>query len=55
MKRGKPPREYNKIEDIMREAGHCGFCGCLLASEWHDKHPLVGCERYIEAYRNTRI
>jgi hypothetical protein len=58
--RGKEARKYEKsehyqdgrmtIEQIMTAAGHCGFCGCLLSSEWHDKHPLVGCERYIREY-----
>lgn len=61
-KRGEP-RKYIKteaffhrsisIEVIMKEAGHCGFCGILLSNEWHDKHPLVGCERYIKEYHNT--
>ena len=39
-------------EEIMQRAGHCGYCGCLLTHEWHDKHPLVGCERYIREYRD---
>jgi len=60
-KRGEP-RKYIKteafklrsisIEVIMKEAGHCGFCGCLLSHEWHDKHPLKGCERYIKEYKD---
>ena len=58
IQRGRPARPYKKsptygmtIEEIMKAAGHCGFCGCLLTSEWHDKHPLVGCMRYIAEYK----
>ena len=53
MKRGKPPRLYTKIEDIMREAGHCGFCGMLLISKYHQIHPLIGCERYIREWMDS--
>ena len=64
LQRGKPAREYKKtesyrigfmsIEVIMKQAGHCGYCGILLSHPWHDAHPLVGCERYIKEYHSTR-
>lgn len=44
--RGKPPRPYitlTKVEEILKAAGHCSFCGMLLDSEFHRLHPLVGC------------
>lgn len=31
-------------EEILKEAGHCSYCGMLLTSEYHQKHPLVGCQ-----------
>ena len=62
--RGKPARPYKKtenyqigfmsIEVIMKQAGHCGYCGILLSHPWHDAHPLVGCEKYIKEYHSTR-
>ena len=64
--RGKPPHHrptfvaytittavlniHVPTEEILKSAGHCGYCGCLLSHEWHDQHPLVGCERYIREY-----
>lgn len=65
MRRGKPARPYVKTdlyvpprtttEEILRAAGHCPYCGILLSSEWHDKHPLVGCMKAIKEYKkNTR-
>lgn len=49
-KRGCPPRSWRHTEDVMNELvkleGHCKFCGMLLESEYHKKHPLVGCLKY---------
>jgi hypothetical protein len=47
IKRGCPARPYVKIEEIMKAAGHCGFCGMLLTSEYHQKHPLIGCQKFM--------
>lgn len=64
LKRRGVPRKYTKtilfiqrftpIEEIMKSAGHCGYCGILLSHEWHDKHPLVGCMRYIKEYHTHK-
>ena len=53
IKRGCPARQYVKIEEIMKAAGHCGFCGMLLDAEYHNKHPLKGCERYIREWMDS--
>ena len=42
-KRGHVARPYNKVKDILEQAGHCPFCAMLLDSEYHKAHPLVGC------------
>lgn len=42
-KKGLKREPYKTTEAIMKEAGHCGYCGMLLESEYHKKHPLVGC------------
>ena len=47
IKRGRPPHPYNKVEEILRQAGHCGFCGMLLSAEYHQKHPLIGCQKFM--------
>ena len=68
LKRGAPPHHkptfikytitarvlniHVPTEQILKQAGHCGYCGMLLDHEYHDKHPLVGCERYIREYRD---
>jgi len=60
LKRGAPPHHkptfvkytitarvlniHVPTEEILRQAGHCSYCGMLLESEYHQKHPLVGCQ-----------
>lgn len=50
-KRGKPAHHsvyyvgYQKVDVILKSPGHCTFCGMLLESEYHKKHPLVGCQK----------
>ena len=57
-KRGKDPREYIKRipepyrrwDDVFMSEGHCGCCGMLLSSEYHQGHPLVGCLKWAEKH-----
>lgn len=42
---GRPKKEVFSTPD------HCKFCSMLLTSDYHNKHPLVGCEKYIHEYR----
>lgn len=45
-KRGGLPRSYineKRAEEIFKSVGHCAHCGMKLESEYHQKHPLVGC------------
>jgi hypothetical protein len=51
IKRGKPPHhlptfvKYTRAEEVFIASGHCSYCGMLLSSEYHKKHPLVGCQK----------
>lgn len=37
------PLTISATEEILKSAGHCGYCGMLLESDYHKTHPLVGC------------
>ena len=50
LRRGKPARPYNKSDDIMKSEGHCGCCGMLVSSDYHQRHPLVGCLKWAEKH-----